>query len=112
MKGNNSRRSHITIFKSLDELLSLQKTLYKLSNKISREELKKEFRGLYSKIGSPSKPVELMVSLLPLKQPYNLGDETVVSAWVQNPCWQYFSGFRPFQWKFPIERTDLVHFRK
>ena len=53
-----------------------------------------------------------MVSLLLLKQIYNLGDETVVSAWVHNPYWQYFSGFTTFQWNFPIEPTDLVHFRK
>jgi len=53
-----------------------------------------------------------MVSLLLLKQIYDLGDETVVSAWVHNPYWQYFSGFTTFQWNFPIEPTDLVHFRK
>jgi IS5 family transposase len=53
-----------------------------------------------------------MVSLLLLKQIYNLGDETVVEAWVHNPYWQYFSGFTTFQWNFPIEPTDLVHFRK
>ena len=64
------------------------------------------------KTGYPSKPVRLMVSLLLLKQIYNLGDETIVSAWVHNPYWQYFSGYSRFQWNFPIEPTDLVQFRK
>ncbi len=40
-----------------------------------------------------------------------LGDETVVEQWVQNPYWQYFSGENIFQWKFPLEPSDLVHFR-
>jgi len=112
MKGNSPYRSQTTLFQSLEELLNPEDSLYKLSNKLPWKELEKEFAPLYSKIGRPSKPVRLMVSLLLLKQIYNLGDETVVSAWVHNPYWQYFSGFTTFQWKFPIEPTDLVHFRK
>jgi len=111
MKGNSPHRSQMTLFQNLEDLLNPSEALYKLSNKIVWEELEKEFAPLYSKIGRPSKPVRLMVSLLLLKQIYNLGDETVVEAWVHNPYWQYFSGFTTFQWNFPIEPTDLVHFR-
>jgi len=53
-----------------------------------------------------------MVSLLILKQLYDLGDETLPSSWVQNPYFQYFSGYDVFQWKFPVAPSDLVHFRK
>jgi IS5 family transposase len=53
-----------------------------------------------------------MVSLLILKRLYNLGDETVVEQWVQNPYMQYFSGETEFQWELPCEPSDLVHFRK
>jgi IS5 family transposase len=53
-----------------------------------------------------------MVSLLLLKQMYNLGDETVLESWVQNPYWQYFSGETEFRWKLPLEPSDFVHFRK
>ncbi len=112
MKGNSPHRTQTTLFQNLEDLLNPEESLYKLSNKLPWEELEKEFARLYSKIGRPSKPVRLMVSLLLLKQIYNLGDETVVSAWVHNPYWQYFSGYTTFQWKFPIEPTDLVHFRK
>ena len=112
MKSNSPHRSQTTLFQNLEDLLNPKDSLYKLSNKLPWEELEKEFAPLYSKIGCPSKPVRLMVSLLLLKQIYNLGDETVVSAWVDNPYWQYFSGFTTFQWNFPIEPTDLVHFRK
>jgi len=112
MKGKSPTNSQTTLFQSLEELLNPEDSLYKLSNKLPWKELEEEFASLYSTIGRPSKPVRLMVSLLLLKQIYNLGDETVVSAWVHNPYWQYFSGFTTFQWKFPIEPTDLVHFRK
>ena len=112
MKGNSPESTQTSLFQSLEDLLNPEDSLYKLSNKLPWEELEKEFSLLYSKIGRPSKPVRLMVSLLLLKQIYNLGDETVVSAWVHNPYWQYFSGFTTFQWNFPIEPTDLVHFRK
>jgi IS5 family transposase len=112
MKGNSQDQSQKTLFQSLEELLNPAEPLYKLSNKLPWEELEKEFASLYSHTGRPSKPIRLMVSLLLLKQIYNLGDETVVSSWVHNPYWQYFSGYTTFQWKFPIEPTDLVHFRK
>ncbi len=112
MKGTSPHGSQTTLFQSLKDLLNPEDSLYKLSNKLPWDKLEKEFAPLYSKIGRPSKPVRLMVSLLLLKQIYNLGDETVVEAWVHNPYWQYFSGFTTFQWNFPIEPTDLVHFRK
>lgn len=112
MKGNSPQSSQRSMFQDLEDLLNPEEPLYKLSNKLPWEELEKEFAPLYSKIGRPSKPIRLMVSLLLLKRIYNLGDETVVSAWVHNPYWQYFSGFTTFQWNFPIEPTDLVHFRK
>jgi len=112
MKGKSSSNTQTTLFQSLEELLNPEDSLYKLSNKIPWKELEEAFAPLYSTFGRPSKPVRLMISLLLLKQLYNLGDETVVSAWVHNPYWQYLSGFNTFQWKFPIEPTDLVHFRK
>lgn len=52
-----------------------------------------------------------MVALLILKQVYDLGDETVMAEWVSNPYYQYFCGEVVFQWKFPCDPSDLVHFR-
>ena len=51
------------------------------------------------------------VGLLILKQMYDLVDETVMLEWVSNPYFQYFCGETVFQWKFPCDRSDLVHFR-
>lgn len=96
----------------LKEMLDPRHELYNLANRIDWESIEVEFKPLYSKQGRPAHPIRLMVSLLILKQLYNLGDETLPSAWVQNPYFQYFSGFDVFQWKFPIATSDLVHFRK
>jgi len=41
----------------------------------------------------------------------NLGDETIIEHWVQNPYFQYFSGECEFQWKQPCDPSELVHFR-
>jgi IS5 family transposase len=53
-----------------------------------------------------------MAGLLILKRIYNLGDESIVYQLVQNPYFQYFCGESEFQWIFPCDPSDLVHFRK
>jgi len=100
------------LYQGLKDILNPKEPLYQLSEKIPWDEIEKEFAGYYVDFGRPAKPIRLMVSLLILKQMYNLGDETVVEQWVQNPYWQYFSGEKEFQWKFPLEPSDFVHFRK
>lgn len=100
------------LYQGLAEMLNPQEPLFQLTKKIDWTELEKEFAKYYINFGRPAKPIRLMVSLLILKQLYNLGDETVVERWVQNPYYQYFSGEKDFQWKFPVEPSDFVHFRK
>ena len=82
-----------------------------LADEIDWAGFEKGFAGLYSSVGCPAKPVRLMVGLLVLKQVYNLADETVMEEWVSNPYFQYFCGETVFQWKFPCDPSDLVHFR-
>lgn len=107
---NQQQRS--VLYQTLAEILNPREPLYQLANQIPWEEFEQEFRGLYSDHGCPAKPIRLMVGLHILKWLYDRGDETVVADWVQNPYWQYFCGEREFQWKFPVEPSDLVHFRK
>lgn len=111
MKGRGADLSQTTLFSTLEELLNPEDTLYKLSDRIPWDRLDKEFSSLYSSEGRPAKPIRLMISLLLLKQMYNLGDETVLTSWVRNPYWQYFSGYTIFQWNAPLAASDLVHFR-
>ena len=96
----------------LKEFINPDHPLVILSQKFPWKEIEDEFITLYSHTGSPAKPVRLMVGLLLLKQMYNLGDETLLPQWVQNPYFQYFCGESEFQWKFPCDPSDLVHFRK
>jgi len=42
---------------------------------------------------------------------YNLGDETVVERYLENPYWQHFCGGIYFQYKLPFDPSDFVHFR-
>jgi hypothetical protein len=43
-------------------------------------------------MGRQAVPVRKMVGAMILKQMYNLGDETFVARWIENPYWQYFCG--------------------
>ena len=53
-----------------------------------------------------------MVGCLLLKHLYNLGDETLASAWIMNPYMQYFCGRVFFEHQFPCDPSNFVHFRK
>jgi IS5 family transposase len=114
MTGNSPDQTQKSLFNTpLKEMLNPKNGLFQLAEKIPWEEFEKEFANHYTKnFGRPAKPIRLMLSLLMLKQLSGLGDETVVEQWLQNPYWQYFSGENIFQWKVPVDPSDLVHFRK
>jgi len=97
---------------TLGDQLDPRQPLKQLADRIPWEQFEEAFGKFYSPEGRPAKPVRLMVGLLLLKQMFNLGDETVVPQWVQNPYWQYFCGMKDFQWDVPCDPSDLVYFRK
>ncbi len=112
MKGTNPNQNQLNLFKPiLKQIINLDYPLAQLADQIPWIEFEKEYTELYSHTGRPAKPIRLMVSLLILKQLHNLGDETVIAQWIQNPYFQYFSGEKEFQWKAPCDPSDLVHFR-
>ena len=100
------------LYQDLLDQLNPKHTLLLLAKKISWQLFEDEFKPLYSENGRPAKSIRLMVGLLLLKQLENLSDERVVEAWVQNPYFQAFCGMRHFQWCFPCNPSELVHFRK
>jgi IS5 family transposase len=61
--------------------------------------------------GRPAIDTRLMVSLQYLKYTYDLSDEDVVEAWVQNPYWQYLSGMVYFQHQAPLEASSMSRWR-
>lgn len=112
MIGKLPKREQKHLFlPNLMDFINPNHELCLLAEAIDWEEFEGEFAPLYSKTGQPAKPVRLMVGLLILKQVNNLADETVVQEWVSNPYFQYFCGETLFQWKFPCDPSDLVHFR-
>jgi len=82
-----------------------------LAKKIDWASLENEFAPLYGTVGRPSIPIRTIVGLLLLKQMYNLGDETVVERYLENPYWQHFCGEIYFQYHLPFDPSDFVHFR-
>ena len=100
------------LYQDLLDQLNPKHPVLMLAKKIAWQFFEDEFKPLYSENGRPAKSIRLMVGLLLLKQLENLSDERVVEAWVQNPYFQAFCGMRHFQWSFPCNPSELVHFRK
>ena len=101
------------MFGSLADQLDQKNPLFLLSNNINWSVFEDTFKVHYSsKMGAPSKPIRLMVSLLILKYLRNLSDENVVEQWSENCYYQYFSGMQVFTPRVPCVPTELVAFRQ
>ena len=75
----------LSMFSSLEDMLSHQHPLFQLSNKINWECFENAFSPLYcSTNGRPAHPIRLMCGLLILKHLRNVSDEMVVSQWREN----------------------------
>jgi len=106
-------RPQLEMFKTvLTSFIHPEHELCLLAKKIDWKSLENEFEPLYGTTGRPSVPIRTIVGLLLLKQIYNLGDETVMQRWLENPYWQHFCGEIYFQYKLPFDPSDFVHFRK
>lgn len=113
MRGQLPNQNQGNLFSTpLKQLLNPDHPLYQLADQIDWSVFDQQFAELYSATGRPAHPVRLMVGLLILKQLDDLGDETVVAKWVENPYYQYFCGMDVFQWRGPIDPSDLVYFRQ
>ncbi len=113
MLGKKSDNPQGDLFRSrLDQIISPHHELAILAGQINWQWIEKELSIYYSDQGRPSVPVRTMVGMLLLKQLHNLGDETVLQRWIENPYWQYFTGETYFQHRPPFDPTDFVYFRK
>ena len=101
----------LSMFSSLEDMLSHQHPLFQLSNKINWKRFENAFSPLYcSTNGRPAHPIRLMCGLLILKHLRNVSDEMVVSQWSENAYYQYFCGGLEFMPKRPCDASELVHF--
>jgi IS5 family transposase len=106
------KQPQLEMFKTvLTSFIYPEHELCLLAKKIDWVYLEKEFAPLYGTFGRPSVPIRTIVGLLLLKQMYNLGDETVVQRYLENPYWQHFCGEIYFQYRLPFDPSDFVHFR-
>ena len=96
----------------LSSFIDMNHELVLLAHQIDWKYFEDAFKLHYSTVGQPSVPIRMMVGCLMLKQLYNLGDETLTEAWIQNPYLQYFCGYVHFTHTFPFDPSDFVHFRK
>lgn len=112
IKKNKNKEKYNLFFPELEKQLNPKNYIYILSKKLPWDELELKFQIFYKNYGRPAKPIRLMISLILLKNLYNLTDEEVVSKWIENPYWQFFSGMEVFQWKKPCDPSDLAYFRK
>lgn len=101
------------LFRSrLSEQLNPKHELLLLSQAIDWKQLETEFLPLFSSgAGHPPLPIRLACGLMILQHMFNVSDERVVEAWVENAYWQAFCGYDFFQWELPAHPTSLTHWR-
>jgi IS5 family transposase len=113
MKGKNIKNPQLNVFRvPLVSIINMEHELVLLAQRIDWEKVEKDFSIYYPELGRPAVPIRKMVGSMLLKQMYNLGDETFVARWIENPYWQYFCGETYFQYDEPYDPSDFVHFRK
>jgi IS5 family transposase len=113
MKGKIPKNQQLNVFRiPLLNIINMEHELVLLAQRIDWEKVEKEFSVYYPELGRPAVPIRKMVGSMLLKQMYNLGDETFVVRWIENPYWQYFCGETYFQYEEPYDPSDFVHFRK
>jgi transposase, IS5 family len=102
------------LFRSrLDQIIDLKHALVKLRRQMDWPFLEKTCGAVYTDVaGRPPLPTKLMVGLEVLKYAYNLSDERICEAWLENPYFQYFCGEEFFQHKLPFDRSSMTRWRQ
>ena len=96
----------LSMFSSLEDMLSHEHLLFQLSNKINWESFENAFSPLYcNNNGRPAHAIRLMYGLLILKHLRNVSDEMVVFQWSENAYYQYFCGGLEFMLKQPCDAS-------
>ena len=113
MKGKIPKHPQLNVFRvPLVSVINREHKLVLLAQRIDWEKVEKDFSVYYPELGRLAVPIRKMVGSMLLKQMFNLGDETFVARWIENPYWQYFCGETYFQYDKPYDPSEFVHFRK
>lgn len=62
--------------------------------------------------GRPASSPRLIAGLLYLQHAFDLSDEEVGWQWVENPCWQVFTGETYLETDSPVDPSSLTRWRK
>ena len=112
MIGKIANQNQQNLFRPLlKDFIDMSHELILLSGAIDWEYFENDFSQYYSHTGQPAMPIRLMVGSLMLKRIYNLSDERLCEVWAMNPYMQYFCGMAHFEYQFPCDPSDFVHFR-
>ena len=97
----------------LKDIISLSHPLARLANAIEWASFDDGLEECFcNDNGRPSLPTRLMVGLHYLKYTYDLSDEGVLTQWLENPYWQYFTGNTFFEHELPIDSSSMTKWRK
>lgn len=102
------------LFKNrLSDELNPDHELIRLGKVIPWDQIQADVEPLFTEGQSrPPLPTRLATGLMILQHLYNVSDEEVVRAWVENPYWQAFCGYEFLQWEFPAHPTSLTRWRQ
>jgi len=111
-KSPQKRRQKDLFRPELAKMIDPSHGLVKLAKAVNWDRMDEVFGDTYCPDnGRPGISTRLMVSLHYLKYTHNLSDEDVVSAWMENPYWQYLSGMKYFEHQLPIHPSSLTRWR-
>jgi len=97
----------------LEQIIDMKHPLVKLAGQIHWPFLENTCGAVYSDVpGRPPLPTRLMAGLEILKYTYNLSDERLCEAWLENPYFQFFCGEAFFQHELPFDRSSMTRWRQ
>jgi transposase, IS5 family len=102
------------LFKAfLKNIIDLSHPMARLAEQVDWKQFEEALACVFAdEQGRPSADVRLVIGLMYLKYAYDLSDDEVVAAWVENPYWQYFTGSVFFEHQPPIDSSSLTNWRK
>ncbi len=104
------KQKEVTLFnthKQLIDIINTNHPLVQLADSIDWKSIEEELSIIYpSTTGHPNKPIRLMVGLHYLRYMFNLSDESIVWAYIENPY------YRPSEATTPQRSEDNTSVEK
>ncbi len=112
-RPNPDQEPQIELFRTeLARIVDPDHSMVKLAAVIDWSAFEKSFAAMWTDSqGRPAIDTRLMVSLHYLKYTFDLSDEAVVEAWLQNPYWQFLSGMCYFEHRPPLDPSSMSRWR-